>query len=163
MTIGATMFQSIDIQDVAPMSVACTAHRGPYNQIGAAFVRLAKWAGPRGLFKSGARTIGVYYDSPRVTPPEQLRSDACIECDDSVIADPGAGVEVKIITGGKYVVGVYKGPYAGLPQAWEELIGVWMRARSLTIAPTPCFEVYLNEMESTPPDELLTAIHVPIE
>ena len=48
-------------------------------------------------------------------------------------------------------------------RARPRIIGVWMRERSLIIAPKPCFEVYLNEMESTPPEDLLTAIHVPID
>lgn len=157
------MLRSVDVQTVGPIRIACVAHQGPYNQIGAAFMRLAQWAGPRGLFKPGARTVGVYYDSPRVTPPERLRSDAGLECDGSVAGDPGAGVEIKTIAGGRCVVGVYQGPYAGLPEAWAELTGRWMQERSLKIAARPCFEIYLNEMESTPPEQLLTAIHVPVD
>ncbi len=63
------------IKDMPSFQVACIRHIGPYKQIGEAFERLFRWAGPKGLFTERTFVLGVYRDDPYVTPPERLRSE----------------------------------------------------------------------------------------
>lgn len=150
------------VQLLGDLRVAYVVHRGAYPQIGRAFERLVAWAGPRGLFATG-RSVGVFYDDPRVTPEADLRSAACVEVGPGVGPDAGAGVEVMTIPGGRYAVGVLKGSYERLPEAWAWMLRDWMPARGLVADQRPCFEVYLNSPMHTPREELATAIHVPVK
>jgi AraC family transcriptional regulator len=155
----------VSIETLKPMRVAAIRHRGPYHEIGAAFGKLGGWAASRGVFQSGGRMLGVYYNSPRDTLPEDLVSDACVEVSDAIQPDPAAGVSIMTVPGGRFAVGMLKGPYEGLPTAWPWLIEQWIpthNCRTDFRPDRPCFEIYLNSPMDTPPSDLLTAIHVPV-
>ncbi|MBY0261383.1 MAG: GyrI-like domain-containing protein [Phycisphaerales bacterium] len=156
------MLESTEVRTLPDIRVAAVAHRGPYVQIGMAFSRLMSWGGPRGLIRPDARCIGIYYDNPRTTPEPQLRSHAAIEVGPDVAPDPSSGVEVLSLPGGRFCVGVLKGPYSGLTDAWRWLLDRHLPDSGLRIDDRPNFEIYLNDACNTPPEQLLTAIHVPV-
>ena len=55
------------------------------------------------------------------------------------------------------------GPYAELGVAYRWLYGQWLPTSGREPADGPPFEVYLNNPEDTPPDELITEIHIPLK
>jgi AraC family transcriptional regulator len=57
----------------------------------------------------------------------------------------------------------HRGPYEGLLATWQKVMGEWMPASGLTIRHAPTFEIYVNDPDNTPPDELLTEICIPVE
>jgi AraC family transcriptional regulator len=156
------MIQGVAIETLPARRVAAIRHVGPYMGIGAAFEKLARWAAPRGLLGPGVLCLGVYHDDPRSTPPDQLRSDACITVEPGVAADAAAGVQILDLAPGRYIVALHKGHYSGLPQSYLHLITQWMPAHGCQPDARPCYELYLNDPQSTPPDELLTEIHLPV-
>jgi AraC family transcriptional regulator len=156
------MIQSVTVESLPARRVAAIAHTGSYQELGPVFQRLAGWAARRGLFARGCSMLGVYYDDPRTTEPSKLRSEACVEVDDQCPGDPAAGITVKSVPGGRYAVGIHKGPYQKLGESYAWLSDQWMRQNAHDPADGPCYEVYLNNPQTTTPDELLTAIHVPI-
>lgn len=153
------MYQ-VTFKTVAPVLVAAVRHVGPYTEMGKAFERLSAWAWPRGLIGPQTRAFGVYYDNPRLVPPEQCRADACI----SIAADiePDGEAHKMAIAGGRYATIVHKGPYAGLKAAYDWLYGTWLPQSGEEPADRPAFEECLNNPRNTPPDELLTEIFLPV-
>jgi AraC family transcriptional regulator len=150
----------VEIKTLAPQPIAFVRHVGPYNQVGAAWGRLCGWAGPRGLLGPGTRYIGVSYDDPQITPPEKLRYDAAITLDRP--AQPEGDVGVTELAGGEYATLIHKGPYDNLSRTWMLLLCSWLPKSGRELRDAPCFELYLNSPDSTPPEELVTLLHAPL-
>lgn len=151
----------VQIKKIEPFKVAFVRHTGPYAECKPAWDKLCSWAGPRGLFKPEARFIGISYDDPAVTPPEKLRYDACITLADDIEAQGDVGIQ--IISGGDYAVTTHTGPYTNLSETYARLCGQWAPSSGRELRSAPCFEVYLNDPDKTPPEKLLTEIYLPLE
>ncbi len=149
------------IKEITPMNVVSIRHIGPYNEIGKAFDRLIKWAEPQGLMKPDAKIIGVYYDDPQDTPPDQLKSDACIVVTGKIKTE--REIFAQTVGGGMYAVTTHIGPYDKIIDTWNQFYGEWLPKNGKDYRPDPCFEVYLNSPENTPPDELITELYLPIK
>ncbi|MFZ1481646.1 MAG: GyrI-like domain-containing protein [Paracoccaceae bacterium] len=57
----------------------------------------------------------------------------------------------------------FKGPYAGLPAAYDQLFGIWLPQSGEEPADSPVFELYLNTPMDTAPEQLLTEICMPLK
>lgn len=148
----------VRIEEVDAMRVAFVRKTGPYNECGEAWSKLCSWAGPRGLLRMGAKYIGVGHDDPQVTPPDKIRYDACVTVDETINGEGEIGIQT--VGGGEYAVTIHKGPYENLEATYAELMGKWLPRSGRQIGGNPCFEMYLNDPDSTPPDELLTGIYI---
>lgn len=151
----------VEVKKVKPMRVAFVRHVGPYNQCGKAWEKLCTWAGPQGLLGPGIQMIGVCHDDPEVTPPDKIRYDACITVDDDF--EPEGDIGVQVISGGAYAMTTHEGPYDRLNETYAKLCGQWLPQSGYEMRPGPGFEIYLNDPESTDPEDLLTDIHLPLE
>ena len=75
----------------------------------------------------------------------------------------GDGVEVQDFAGGRYAVATHRGSYTRLAETYSGLIEEWVPANRLELAEErPCVEVYRNDPQQTPENELVTDVHVPI-
>ena len=105
--------------------------------------------------------ICIYHDDPKVTEPKNLRTDVCFTVPSP--AQPRGEIGVKEIPGGKYLIFLYKGPYANLGAVYDTIYGHWIPQGGYTVSNSRGYESYLNSPESTPPEELLTEICIPVE
>lgn len=116
-----------------------------------------------------AEYINIYHDDPATTPASECRTDVCIA---SSVVDglkPAGDVDIITVYGGRYIVFRYQGPYERLGEVnakvYGELLpasGEKMRVSDGVIEHCQMFERYLNDPESTAPEELLTEIWIPI-
>lgn len=65
------------------------------------------------------------------------------------------------IPSGKAAVKLYVGPYSGLKNAYTEFIE-WIKKEGLTTKDF-CYEVYIDDPQSTPPEKLRTEIYFPLK
>jgi AraC family transcriptional regulator len=151
----------VRIETFPPRRVAFIRHVGPYDQVGKGFRKLGDWAGRHGLLGPGTLMLGVCHDDPDVTGAEKLRYDCCVTVGDRV--EPEGELGVQVLEGGEHAVLTHRGPYAGLPDAWRWLYGVWLPGSGREPRHAPPFEVYHNTPAETPPEGLLTDICVPLE
>jgi AraC family transcriptional regulator len=126
-----------------------------------AWDKLVAWAGPKGLLHAATKCIGIGYDNPQVTPSEKIRYDACFTVDNEVEAEGEVGIQT--IDGGKFATFTHKGSYDGLEATYAEIMGKWLPQSGQQLGENPSFEMYLNHPEETPPEKLLTKIHIPIK
>jgi AraC family transcriptional regulator len=150
----------VEIRTLRPERAMFLRHTGPYDKVSGTWQRLAAWAGPRGLFGPGTRFIGVSWDDPDITAVEKLRYDAAITVQRPV--QPEGGIGVMELAGGPYATMVHKGPYVTLGGAYRALFGAWLPASGRELRDDPCLEAYLNSPHNTRPEDLLTAIHIPL-
>ena len=115
----------------------------------------------RGLWPQVEGMLGIYYDDPDAVAAEDLRSAA------AVIVQPDTPVEDPLtesaVQGGRSAVLTFKGPYAGLREAYLYLYGDWLAQSGAEPRDEPPYEVYLNDPSDTAPEDLLTEICVPLK
>jgi AraC family transcriptional regulator len=143
-------------ENIPDQRVIALRHTGAYDQIGAAFGQLAA----RGFEVLGA--IAIYYDDPETTPESELRSDACaIIPEDFTPSD--SDLRVVTVTGGRYAVHTYMGDYSGLGTAWGKFMGEWFPTSGQKMDfSRPCLEVYVNDCDKVPVEEVRTDLYQPI-
>ncbi|MCX8509556.1 MAG: AraC family transcriptional regulator [Rhodobacteraceae bacterium] len=141
--------------------LAAMPHKGPYPEIGRAFEKLAAIAKARGLHPANDRMVGVYYDDPASRPADDLRSHAGAEVGPEM--QLAAPLEEVLLPAGRHAVLTFKGPYAGLPAAYDQLFSTWLPGSGHEPADSPVFEVYLNSPMDTAPEDLITEICLPLK
>jgi AraC family transcriptional regulator len=151
----------VTIRTEAPIRLAVLPHKGAYFEISRAFQKLSAVMASRDLFQSAGRMIAVFYDDPQSVAEPDLRSHAGFEI--TGLSDLSAPLEEVTLPGGRQAVLTYKGPYAGLPAAYDELFGLWLPQSGEEPADTPAFEVYLNTPMDTAPEDLITELHLPLK
>jgi AraC family transcriptional regulator len=152
----------VEIKRVDEQRVAAIRHHGPYLQINEAFGKLGQIAGPAGLFQDpDAKMVGLFYDDPDTTPPEDLRSDAGLVVGRSTrIPD---GLNERRIPAGDYASTLHLGPYEQLPDTWARFMGEWLPSSGYRLADDGVsYELYLNDPSRVPKDQLRTEIRIPV-
>lgn len=143
-----------------PRQLAGLPHQGNYQLIGRAFEKLATLIAARGVATMPDGMFGVYYDDPSSVAEGDLRSHAAFEIPaDTQIAPP---LEKLALPGGPVAVLLHRGPYATLPESYDLLFRGWLPQSGREPADSPCYEHYLNSPATTPQDELLTEICLPL-
>jgi AraC family transcriptional regulator len=150
----------IEIKTLSTQPIVFLRHIGPYDQVSGTWSRLAMWAGMRGLIGAGAQFLGISWDDPEITPPDKLRYDAAITISRPV--QPDGAIGVTELAGGEYASLLHKGPYENLSASYQQVFGAWLPASGRELRDIPCFELYRNTPQNTPPEQLLTVIHVPL-
>ncbi|RYG27131.1 AraC family transcriptional regulator [bacterium] len=152
---------NIEYVTLEPRRYAYLRHVGPYPEIGSTFGKMADIAGPAGLVNDPeALFVGVYHNDPSATPPEELQSDAGITVSDTMVIPDE--LQIGTLAGGRYAKGVHKGSYSKMGESW---MAFWSTLQTTDAKPrmeSP-FELYINDMETTPEDELITELYAAIE
>jgi AraC family transcriptional regulator len=152
---------AVRIERFSLTRLAFVHHIGPYDQVGRAWQRLYAWAGRNGLLGPATESVGIVHDDPEITPPERLRYDAALVVNERV--RPEGEVGIMEVPPGEYAVTMHQGPYERLSETYARLCGGWLPASGREARSAPAIEIYHNLPQTTPPDELLTEIHVPLD
>ena len=102
----------------------------------------------------------IYHDDPKLTDCDKRRADICLVLPFKI--EPKGEIGIKEIAGGRYVVYHYQGSYNQLDKVYDTIFGKYIPDGNYKLDERPLFEVYPNDPECTPPDKLLTEIHIPI-
>jgi len=151
----------VDVVKEEEIRVAFVRHTGPYAECGNAWSALCKRLGPEGRLGPNTRFIGLSYDDPETTPEDKLRYDACAVVGEDF--QPAGEVGIQVLAGGKFARCVHVGPYEELKITYGKLMGQWLPQSGQRYRLEPTREVYLNDPESTRPEELLTEVYLPLE
>jgi len=153
----------INLIDMPPYHVAYERLTGPYElrAYDTVFENLVNWAYKK-CDISAAIMLGVIWDNPEVTVPDQCRYDVCITVPEKIIPDDGIGVQK--IKGGNYVVGHCEvSHYAELEKTYEDIFSSWFPSSNYIPADSASYEIYLNNPENHPRKNMLIDICIPLE
>lgn len=155
------METKVEIREMPEMNVIYCRHVGQFNQIGKAFEKLAKWAGPRGLLNfPQTKTITVYHDDPSITAVEQVRQSACITVDHDVKVEGEIG-KMKL-AGGTYAVGHFEIDETGFEKAWNTMC-LWFTESGYQPGEGHPFELYYNTPEEDAQRHFVLDICIPVK
>jgi AraC family transcriptional regulator len=150
----------VKIKSMPPLRVAFMRHVGPYSEVGSTWDKLLPVLGRDGWLGGDCMILGICHDDPEVTPPDKIRYDACVTVDEAFVPEGDLGVQV--IAGGEYATATHFGPYQKLGETYAQLFGQWLPRSGRELRSAPCFEVYLNDPQTTDPEDLLTDIYIPL-
>lgn len=153
----STMFE-VEINEFPGQQLIGYEHKGDYMEIGQAFEKLFIYAGSQGLLDQNTRSFGIYYHDPDSVSPEELRAHACISAPTTADLVGAEAPEKLSLPAGRCASILFKGSYAELEKPYAWLFGQWLPQSGYEPGNFPCFEEYLNDPKTTPPDELLTRI-----
>jgi len=159
--IDKELEMKVMIKAVDAQLVAYVPHQGPYQECAHAWNTLCEALAPEGLLGGDAKMIGVSYDDPDVVAPELLRYEACISIEQTFNSTDD--IKFKTLKGGRYAVTTHIGPYEKLNETYQKLFGQWLSQSDYESADNPCFEIYLNDPESTDAEDLVTDIYLPLK
>ena len=137
---------SIEVKNLEPIETIALRHTGDYSGIGAAFEKLAAWAGANNYWALGPRMIGVYHDEPGTKPAAEMQSSAALEAMPGM--EPGEGMSRYTVTGGKYLVMNAEVIMAEYVEAWMR-IETEVTERGLGYDDRDHYELYVSCVDST--------------
>ncbi len=162
---GTLERMDVTVTELPERRAVAVAHVGPFDQIGTAFDQLRSWMLAHADLVATA-PLAIYADDPNSTPAEQLRSYAAVpirpEAELAADGSGDAGVQEIPVPGGRYAVGVHRGSYAGLAQAWLAVMAAIDAAGLDADWSRPSFEIYATDPGTVPEDQLLTELYVPL-
>ncbi len=104
--------------------------------------------------------LGLAWDDPESVPTAKCRYDAAY----TYAGDAPTGVDgVHELTGGTFVHYRYVGPYGGMGIALEDAHQQLRELSGYRMREAASIEIYRNDPASTPPAELITDIHLPVQ
>jgi len=155
------MDTKIEIKEMPEFNVIYCRHTGQFNQIGKAYEKLMKWAGPRGLLNfPKTKTITVYHDDPAIMDIEQVRQSACIIVENDVKVDGEIG-KMKLESG-KYAVGRFEIDEKGFEKAWNTMC-LWFTESGYQPGEGYSYELYYNSPDEDAQRRFILDICIPVK
>ena len=149
----------LEVMEMPSRRLAGVPHQGPYPRISEAFLRLFPQADRLGLSQvAGAVYVAVYYDDPRTTSEDTLRSLAAVTVAENAIIDD---LEDARLPPGRYVRTAFFGPHSDLGEAWRHF-NHQRDEEGYQGRDGVTFEMYLGQEDKAPPDRVRTDLYAPI-
>lgn len=148
----------ITVKKVEATRVAAINEQGPYEEMGKVLAELYGWLSDKGIQPAGP-PFGIFYDDPSEVAPEKLRYKICFPLSQNIQGDDR--IKIETIPAIEAASIIHKGPYSEVGPAWEKL-SKWIEKEGYQWAGAGR-EIYLNDPENTPEDELLTEIQIPVK
>lgn len=158
---NVNMESNIKVKEMPAMDLVYCRHVGSFDQIGAAYEKLFKWAGPRELVNfPETKTVTVYHDDPKIVDMEKVRQSACITVEGNVKTEGEFGK--MHLPGGKYVVGNFRVKPHQFGEAWDAVCQ-WLADSGYQPSDGNPYEYYPKEHEEGPPPIFTVDICVPVK
>lgn len=152
---------AVKLRSLPKMRVACVRNVGPYEKTGPAWKKLIGVAGKAQLIDKTTKFLGLYYDDPGMTPAEKLRCDVCVTLHEGSPAPES--LTTNFAGGQEYAMATHVGPYETLKGTYTFIFEKGLAELGRTYASGPIIEIYINDPENTPPNELITEVYVPLK
>lgn len=155
------MKTNIEVKQMPALDLIYCRHIGQYDKIGAAYEKLFKWAGPRGLLNfPETKTVTVYHDDPAVTEVEKVRQSACITVNNDV--KPEGEFGKLTVPKGKFAVGHFEIDVTEFEQAWNAMC-IWVSESGYQPADANPYELYHADPEHHPENKFVLDICIPVK
>lgn len=155
------MKTNIEIKEMPAMELVYCRHIGQYDQIGKAYEKLFKWAGPRGLLNfPKTKTVTVYHDDPKTTEIDKVRQSASLTVDQKVKTEGEIGN--LSVPSGKYAVGKFEIDVTEFEQAWNAMC-LWVSESGYQPDDRNAYELYHADPEHHPENKFVLDICVPVK
>ncbi len=156
------MTTNTTIKDFPATSFISVRHVGSYSECNPTWEKLIKFAKENNLFMHNTRFFGIGHDNPHEV--KKCRYDACISiADDFDKTTLPKDFTLQNIETRKSMTAIHKGSCEAIRDLYKEFYTGEPSKQNEINLELPPIEVYLNNPNTTPEDELLTEVYVPIK
>lgn len=128
-----------------------------------AFSTLMRYLQRHQLVDAFSACLAITPDNYDVVPHAQCRIDAGVVLKaDRQVELSSDEVAIQVLPAGRWAVFQHKGPYDTLWQSWNVAYRDWLPRSNQRPRDVPPVEVYVNNINDTPPEQLRTEILIPI-
>lgn len=151
-----------ETKTIQPILVLSNQSKGLINMIDKTEVweDLMKFAKKNHLLDPQTNLYGITWDDPSITSKQYIRYDACISIEKEI---KHSRFVIKEIGGGKYMCFTFKGDYKYLGDVYDQIFREYILSKKVSLREEVLFDQYLNDINATASDELLTVIYIPIQ
>lgn len=154
------MKTNIEVKEMPALDLIYCRHIGQFDQIGKAYEKLFKWAGPRGLIGEHTKTATVYHDDPKTTDIDKVRQSACITVNKDVKPEGEFG---KLqVESGKFAVGHFEIDVTEFEQAWNAMC-LWVSENGYQPDDRNSYELYHADPKDHPENKFVLDICIPVK
>ncbi len=109
------------------------------------------------------RGFGIFREDETSSEPQIYRYDACIELKPGFSADPSNGIVRRVTPHGAYALARIKGSHRRIGETFRLICEEWSESDAIVIdRERPFMHIYLNDPATTPADELIAQLCVPV-
>lgn len=152
----------VAVRQVEPFEVVVLRRRGAFEELDAGFGRLFGWALRTGLADHLERLVGIPLSDHRDVAPRAHLFECAMAFGKRAPAVP-AGWSLRTLGGGAHAVLRHVGPYEGIEDAVDRLLGQWLPRSGREPAEAPLFHHYLDDPEQVPAPILRADIYLPLQ
>ncbi len=159
------MSQEINVEVVGfeAVKVAAFEHRKAPDLINESIAEVIAWRKQTGLSPvKTSRTLGLAYDDPTTTKPDEFRFDICCEVTVPIPEDDKV-MKNKIIPEGKCARIRHVGPYEQMTAKVVFLYKEWLPESGEELRDFPCFFHYVTKLPDVQEHEIITDIYLPLK
>ena len=151
-----------ETKTIQPILVLSNQSKGLINMIDKTEVwgELMKFSKKNHLLNPQTNLYGITWDDPSITSKQYIRYDACISIEKEI---KHSRFVIKEIGGGKYMCFTFKGDYKYLGDVYDQIFREYILSKKVSLREEVLFDQYLNDINATASDELLTVIYIPIQ
>jgi len=146
----------VKMRNVKPFHFVYYEFTGPYSESFKNFLNLKKFLVKRGE-KTGDKSVGIFFDDPKVTPPYKLRSH--IGCVVSKQLKLEGEFKYKFIPGFKAVSARYTS-FADIEKTWNALVKYTAKMKLMITGPGFEFYTHHNDPKIVDAECLLPVIQI---
>ena len=143
--------------------IAVLEHRGDPKLVNNSVKTFIEWRKKSGLSPvTSSKSLGIVYDNPETTAPQDFRFDICGSVMEAVPANP-QNIINKHIPEGRCAVVQHQGSYERIGEAAYYLYRDWLPGSGEELRDFPLFFHYLNLGSDTREQDLLTDVYLPLK
>ena len=151
-----------ELIEFAATRVAVLEHRGSPATLMSTVQRFITWRKScQDSPVASCRTLGIVYDDPRSTPPEDFRFDVCGELKGALTPND-AGIVEKTIPSGRCAVVRHIGSTDAIGETVHDLYAKWLPQSGEQLRNFPCFFHYIERMPQVQEHEQVTDVYLPL-
>ena len=152
----------VNIVEFEEVKVAVLEHRKPVDLINESISTMIAWRKASGLPREPHRFMGLGYDNPKTTKPEEFRFDLCSEVPHE-IPENDFGVINKTIPAGKCAKIRHIGTYEQMGRKVGYLYCDWLAESGEELRDFPCIFDYIRRSPDVPEHEMVTDMYLPLK
>lgn len=154
------MNTEVEIVDFPATRVAAVCYQGPPEQELSGVMKLVAWRRENGVPPAQGMTIGIHYDDPASTPPDEYRMDICISYQGDIGPNPH-GVVAREIPGGRCARIRHLGSREYIGEA-DYLYREWLPGSGEALRDYPPFFHYVNVGPDVRDEDMITDVYLPL-
>jgi AraC family transcriptional regulator len=159
--------QTPSLRELEPCRCLARRYFGPYKRVPERWREFLRDISSHFELLVPGPFLGLVYDDPRFTPPEQIRYDCCAAVPAEAELDPALlrrlGLRERTLRGGSHACLRHEGTYRNIGHSFSRLLDHWVVSSGFTITEEPAIELYIEPQGRVPDDALSILLMVAVQ